>query len=235
MTAAVPLHLFLFDRDFGGDAASMCTTPAGTPDAARASEMEQALAEAHAQGFAEGHRSGVAEASAAADHRLAHALDAIQAEVAAFGAEMRQRDVEFSQQSAALAAGICRKFLPSRYQETAADEIAGLLTTLLPRVALMPKVTVRVAETLVVPLAERLSDLARTAGVPGLIETIGDTRIAEGDCRIEWLRGGAVRESAILWREIDALLEEALGAVPGHSPPAVPALDNPLRRASRDV
>ena len=235
MTEIVPLHPFLFDHDFdAADAATTRTVPGGVAgDAARAIQMEQALAGARAEGFSEGHRSGVAEASAAIDHRVACALDALKGELAALGAELRQQEEDIGRQAATLAAVICHKFLPSRYGETATDEIAGLVAALLPRIAEMPKVSVRVAEALVAPLAERLSDVAGTAGFPGVVETIGDAGIAEGDCHIDWLRGGALRDAAALWREVNALFGETLGAIAIDPPASGSVLDNPLKRVSR--
>ena len=54
MTEIVPLHPFLFDHDFdAADAATMRTVPGGVAaDAARAIQIEQALAGARAEGLA---------------------------------------------------------------------------------------------------------------------------------------------------------------------------------------
>ncbi len=208
---------------------------ANAGDAAPASDIERALADARAEGFAEGHRSGVAEAHAAIEHHAACALDALNANFAALGDDLRQREAEIAQQSAALAVIICRKFLPSRYRETAPDEITDLVATFLPRIAGMPKVTVRVAASLVAPLAERLSEVSRAAAFAGAVETASDTAVAEGDCRIEWSRGGVARDWASLWHEVDALLEETVGAVPRNLPSPPPSLSNPLKREARDA
>ncbi len=235
MPAVAPLHPFLFDRDFGGDVAPLPVTPVGAAESAPASELEQKLAEARAEGFAHGHRAGFAEAGASIEQYLAHAIDAVRVELASLGAVLREREEALRRQSAALATIICRKFLPSRYHETAVDEITGLVAAVLPRVIEVPKVTVRVAENLVDPLAQRLNALARTVGYPGLIETIGDIGVAPGDCRIEWPRGGAVRDSATLWREIDALMEEALGSLSDELTATNPDVDNPQKRVCRNV
>lgn len=232
MTTVVSLHPFLFDHDFdAGDAATTGPATAGTADVVRASEIEQAVAEARAEGFADGRRSGLAEASAAVDHHVARALEEIANNLAALGTELQQQEEDTTRRSAALAVMICRKFLPSRYRETAADEITALLAALLPRVVGMPKLTVRVAENLAEPLVERLREVARAAGFSGPVETIGDGGVEPGDCRIEWLRGGVVRDAAALWREVDALSVDVLGAVPSD-----PSLShNPLQRVSRDA
>ena len=234
MTASIALTRFLFDQDFSTEQSDMAVIPSADAEAVRASQTAEALAEAHARGYAEGLRSGVAEAKAATEHHVARVLDTLTGMFAELGTDLRQQEEEFGRQSAGIAAAICRKFLPSRYQDTAADEIATLLATLLPRITEMPKIVVRVAGSLVDPLAQRLSDVARAGGFAGTIETIADPDVAVGNCRIEWLHGGVVRDASVLWREVDALFEDALGIFAG-SLPLPSRIDNPLKRVSPDA
>ena len=236
MNAAVYLHPFLFDRDFDAEEVSTTNATLGAAtDAAPASQVEQALAEARAEGYAEGHRSALAETRAATEQHVARALNSLSGEFAALGADLRRQESEVVRQAATLAVVICRKFLPSRYRETAPDEIAGLFATFLPRIGEMPTVSVRVAESLFEPLTDRLAEIARLAAFPGKIHVIADAAITEGDCRIDWVRGGVVRDSAVLWREVDALLEETVEANPLVPPATASHPSNPLQRVSRNA
>lgn len=217
------LHPFLFDTDFDRDdapynnAADECGS-----DEALALEREQALAAAHATGYAEGHRIGLAEVEAANDRHIANALEGLNGQIGSLAADLAQREKAMAQQSAIVAAAICRRFLPPLYRQAANDGIAEFVAAFLPRIGDTPKLIVRVAETIAEPIADRLNELAHAAGFSGLIETLGDAQLEDGDCRIEWPRGGAVRDAATLWRQVDALLEDSLGASPPATAPLLP-------------
>jgi flagellar assembly protein FliH len=63
---------------------------------------------------------------------------------------------------------------------------------------------VRVNDALLDILRERLDALASGIGFNGRIIAIADPAVAPGDARIEWADGGAERDSARAWADIDA-------------------------------
>ncbi len=56
-----------------------------------------------------------------------------------------------------------------------------------------------------------------------------ERRLAQGDLRVEWTDGAAERDEARLWREVDEVLERAVGAplvAPADQAAAAPASDS---------
>jgi flagellar assembly protein FliH len=64
-----------------------------------------------------------------------------------------------------------------------------------------------------VDLIEKMSAPAEAHGFAGQISVVGDSAMMEGDCRLSWAGGGATRDSAATWREIDAAVARILGPI----------------------
>jgi flagellar assembly protein FliH len=64
------------------------------------------------------------------------------------------------------------------------------------------------------PMKQRVDALAEAAGYEGRIVLLVDETIPDGDVRVEWADGGAERDSARLWRDVDAALKRLTDAPP---------------------
>jgi flagellar assembly protein FliH len=103
--------------------------------------------------------------------------------------------------------------------EEAARQIASLHAVQAGSNVAVRRNAIEVAVTVVRKLFPRVEarwGLAQSAGYPGRLILIADDTIGPGDCRVEWADGGAERLGERLWRDIDAVIQRALG-VPSDS------------------
>lgn len=199
---------FTFDTDFDAVQKTPDPVPAAPP-APTFSEDE--LASARAAAHAEGLAAGRGEAEADTERRTAEALETVamrlqrllEAEAA------RVRDYDHGAVSAALT--IARRLVPTLARSAALNEIERLVRERLIELGDEPRVVVRVHESLLDALRERLN-----AGDPGRTLTsrmvlIADPRLAETDCIAEWPDGGAERRLTGMLDELDELARRVLG------------------------
>ena len=80
--------------------------------------------------------------------------------------------------------------------------------------------------------------LSAQSGYEGKIVLIAEEALLPGDARVEWADGGAERDSARLWRQIDEIVARAslFGATPAQATPAqaTPAQATTVQAASAD-
>ena len=58
-----------------------------------------------------------------------------------------------------------------------------------------------------------MAPLAASLGFPGKLIILVDDELGQSDCRVEWADGGAERDTARTWREIEATLDRAMIAL----------------------
>jgi flagellar assembly protein FliH len=203
---------FLFDRQFRseGDRPDGRSKPSAPPAAVETVFHQADLDRARAEGLAEGRRAARAEAMASDQRKLVQSGEALvrQLEALATGAaEARQQAIE---DAVAVAAAITRKILPAFCRREGTGEIEALVQSLLGRLQDEPRLTVRLNPHRLQEIDERLAVLTERSGYTGLLRTTADADVADADCRVEWAAGGAVRRTAEVWREIDAILARTL-------------------------
>ena len=69
----------------------------------------------------------------------------------------------------------------------------------------------RVAPQLQAGLLADLQAVAADCGAEGRLRVLADAGISPGDCRIDWRGGGILRDQQAMWREIDRVIEAAVG------------------------
>jgi flagellar assembly protein FliH len=201
---------FLFDVNF--DAAPDAVVPAAQPKPVEprfsAAELEQARKAAFAEGQAAGQAAALRGIEKTAADALQRAADQtallLQAQAASDGQAMRS--------ATATAVAILRKLQPELARRKGLAEIEAVLAQCLETMREEPRVLVRVHDSLLDPLRERLDTISATVGYEGRIVIIADEALAVGDCRVEWADGGVERDTARLWREIDAALARAVAS-----------------------
>jgi flagellar assembly protein FliH len=72
-------------------------------------------------------------------------------------------------------------------------------------------VTVRANPEMLESVRERAELVSQAVAFDGKLVYAADPRVAFGDCRVEWGDGGAERDLARSWEEIEAVLARALG------------------------
>lgn len=215
---------FLFERSFGPDddvpaplaPETLEPAPVVEPDPAPqdpAIFTQEDLDRVRAEALSFGRRQGAAEAAGNADQRLARALEQIAEGMRGVLDARRQADAEQAKEVMAVALAVIRKLFPETSRRHGLTEVTGVIEEIIGRLIDKPKLCVWVSESLRLELAEKLGGVAEAQGFAGQISVVGDSTLTEGDCRLGWAGGGATRDSAAIWREINAVLGRLLGPI----------------------
>lgn len=199
----VAISKFLFDTDFSGTDEAARLAP--RPDTRRFSaiELEAAKSAAHAEGFAAGRTAAEQEIA----RRVADACAALGTRVTELMAAHAAQHEAQTREAVAAATEITRRLLPSLGKREALAEVEALIRECLSRLHDEPRLAVRVADELLDPIRQRLDQLASAAGYTGRVILFADPAIRPGDARVEWADGGAERDSAAIWRDIDSAIQ----------------------------
>jgi flagellar assembly protein FliH len=203
--AAAPAR-FTFDLDLGRRDADASTERAA---AGRASE-------AHAEGYALGRAEGLAEgersATASSAKALAAAATGLADRVAAMAASMDDARKATVADAVGLAAGIARKLAANALAQHPEAEIEALLIECLGSLDGVPHLVVRCHPDLAEAVREIATARIAASGFGGRLVVLGEPEQALGDCRLEWVDGGLVRDTAAINAQIDDRIAAFLAA-----------------------
>lgn len=176
---------------------------------------EEELVLARDQAFEAGRQAGLQEAEATTERRVATALEAMAAQMAAITATQNQANDALLQDCIAVAATICRKILPEWCRQHGTEEIEAVVHQCLTQIDKDTRVTVRLHPDEVEPIREHAGRFVDNTSFDGKLIFTADPRINAGDCRIDWGDGGAERDQTRLTEEIDLVIARALNIQPG--------------------
>ena len=226
---------FLFDQEFGTEADDIARAEAQSTakaeDSPEVTELETAEVEVEevvvptfseedvAQAREEGRKTGRDEATrdmtSALEQRLADTLDTINIKVENLFEAYTQDKEERSRDAIAVAAVIVRKLFPALNMDKSMAEIEHIIVEAMKRTSGSPTLIIKVPEDMHADVEAKTAELAALRGREGTINVIADKDMAAGDISIEWDGGGMMRETAVLWREIDQIIEQNLGQATG--------------------
>ncbi len=227
MQAMAPVHKFLFDTSF-----DQVRPPEPKPEASSApveppepSFTESDLAAAREEGVAAGRAAAAAEAQATIERATATALEDIGRGLDTLIRAQTEAGESFLRTALETAVAITRKLHPELARRHGLVEVEGVLGHCLETLRDEPRLVIRVEDGLLDPLGAQIETLTRSAGFEGRVVLLADETIAPGDCRVEWADGGAERNSAALWEDIETAIRRALADPPGadEGPQEVPA------------
>jgi len=179
---------FLFDVDFanGGDRQQTVAL------ADHALKIAEAEAAAHRKGFAEGQ----ADAKAAADRRIADALERIAKGLVDAKTALQAIETRLECEAVEVAVAVARKLAPALIECEPFAEISTLASDCFRHLVSSPHIAVRVNDELYDIAREKLDGIVRARGFEGRLVVLAEPDIAVGDCRIEWADGGVNRDRA---------------------------------------
>ena len=205
---------FLFDTSFDKERSERAKAAAAAKAAAEAPPpptfSEEELAAARQAAFAEGRSAGIAEAEATHAKRLAIAVEGLPPLFARLAEQVASEAEEQRRETLEAAVTVVRKLFPQFARDNGLDEIRAVVEACLERLRDEPRVVIRCADEDLDPLRERIEQSAAQGGFEGKLVFLADENLASGDLRVEWADGGAERNQAALWKEIDAIIERAL-------------------------
>lgn len=178
---------------------------------------EEELALVRDQAFEQGRQSGLEEASSATERLLAMALAAISEQMRGLEDVQSQANDSLMRDAIAVAMMVVRKLQPEFARSHVLEEIAGVVQQCLSHIEKDVRVTIRVNPAHLDDVRQMAGEVAEATGFEGKLVYAGDPRIAPGDCRVEWGDGGAERDQARLWADIDATIARTLGDTPDNA------------------
>jgi flagellar assembly protein FliH len=210
MSAPAPAR-FNFDLDL-----ARANAGAQAPDAA---EIARIAAKARAEGFAE----AKAEATTRTAEAMAAAASKIATRTTSMLGELDTARAGYRRQAAALALGMARKLASGLIERQPVDEIETLFNECLTSLDHTPHLAIRCNDA----LANQVRDMAEKGvaqhGYSGRLIIIGEPGFKPGDCRIEWVDGGIVRDMDVVADAINKRVTAYLDAPPTAENRAIPA------------
>lgn len=208
---------FLFEEEFVAPAEGQEAAPLvrRKPKSYGEAEVELFKKNAFEEGKLAGYEHGKAEALADAASLTAASLANIDSMLPqALEAVHRAREEAAASAVTAMGA-IARKLLPAMSEARAIEEIEALARDCLARLAEEPRIVFKVTPDLADAIRGKLETLGTQYGFAGRLVVMPDPGLPVTDTRIEWADGGAERNVAETWKEIEDAIERYLAMKPG--------------------
>ena len=212
---------FLFETSFEPEDMDESVMPGQKP--AKPKFSEEDLEKARAEGSAAGKESGRQEAMESIEQQISQALSAISERLTGLSQAQVQASERQTRGAIEAALTIMRKMFPHLAARHGLAEIESVVCDCLERLRTEPRIVIRVADSLLDQVEQRVSQLAAHAGFDGKIVFLSQEGLQLGDIRVEWADGGAERDSSRLWREIDQIIARIIGPMPPAADAAEPA------------
>lgn len=200
---------FLFDNDFAHPEEMAKQRAVYTEG-----EMEAAKAKA----FAAGRDAMAGEQRVSEEQQTAALVAALTAQVEALLAERAEIENRAVKDAGALAVAVCHKMLPTLAAQNALTEIEGLVVRTIAEMHEEPRLVVRVADSKLDDLQARFERMS--SAFSGKLVLLGDDEFAPTDCAVLWADGGAERDFARLWSEVNLALSGLSDARTAPTPPS---------------
>ena len=203
---------FLFETTFD---------PSGPPSGLRPTKKEpvktfteEEVGQARDDGFAAGKEAGQKAAEKLIERDISQTLEKLTQQFTQLGEKQAQAIQRQGREAVEAALSVIRKLFPSLAEKHGMTEIETIINECLSRLRDEPRVVIRVADSLLDAVNERVAGLAAKAGFEGKIVLIAQDDLQAGDVRVEWADGGAERESKTVWSEIENVVARVIGEKP---------------------
>jgi flagellar assembly protein FliH len=210
------LEKFLFETSFDAEnaakakarAAAAVQTAVEEPPAPTFSEKD--LEAARQTAFAAGKAAGIAEAEGSHGQRLAQAAETLPSLLAQLARDIAEEADQRRRETLEAALTVVRKLFPQLARSAGLTEVHAVIEQCLERLRDEPRVVIRCPDADLDALRAHVEQSAAKSGFEGKLVFLADERLAAGDLRVEWADGGAERDQASLWKQIDAVIARAL-------------------------
>lgn len=204
MTMPATAARFTFDLDLG-----MTTEKRRVmSENSLADMLAAARAEGHAEGLAEG-ENGVNARNAKA---LASAAQALANRTVEMAAAMDDARAEILEEAVGLAVSVGRKLARNLVTREPLVEIEALIRECLAGLDSAPHLVIRCAPELADAVKEIATASMATSSFAGRLVVMGDPDQRLGNCRLEWVDGGLVRDIEAIEAEIDTRINAYIAA-----------------------
>ena len=192
------IRKFMFDRSFN-DETAVNRPPERKPVLMKPEQIDALKKEAFDEGVLIGRKEGMDQQSA----RISAILTKVEQNVSALIQSISDIAKEQEDHVKTLSLAIAKKIVPSFVERNGTVEIESLIENTIREMAREPRLVVRVNESEYEALDSRIQEIATRRAYAGKVIVIAEEAIASGDCRIEWVDGGASRDTAKTWNAIE--------------------------------
>ncbi len=193
---------YLFDEDFA----------AGEKPTITLVEHERRRADAELQAYRQGFTAGQDQAHQEATQRMADALSVIADGLGRLDGALTAIETRLETEAVEVAVAVAAKLSPALIAREPFAEIAALATECFHHLVSTPLVTVRIAADIHEAAKEKIEEIARTCGFDGRLAIVADESLAPGDCRVEWVDGGIIRNNSATASVIDETVARYIAA-----------------------
>jgi flagellar assembly protein FliH len=205
---------FMFDTAFDADVTG--AKPAGSTSSGKVLMTKDEFEAAKAKAFAEGQQAGEAKAAAEVTALAAQATKVLAAQSATLVAQAENHHQERMRDAVEVAVSAVQRLLPGLLQREGTGEIEALFRSCITRLHDEPRIVVRINDSLLDHMRDRLENLAAAGGFGGRLVLLADASLALGDARIEWADGGVERSPDAVQAEIAAVIDRYLNKTDDH-------------------
>jgi len=153
--------------------------------------------------FEEGLNSGRQEAHDSINNSCKSLLENILAAGQKLADRQDEQMVMMNKETARLAYAIVEKLAPALVERTPMAEIELLVNQCLRNSPLEPRLVIRVDDSILPTLQEKLDDIKLASSYPGKIVLLSEPMSHMSNCRVEWANGGVERDFSGLMRDVE--------------------------------
>lgn len=191
--------------------------PEPTFSLAELAAAEQAAATAAA---GQARAEALAEAERTVARRQMEAMESLANGVAQLVATVEARNATLTEEAVRVGLAVAARLLPDFTRRHGLAEIEALIGRCMAEMVEAPRIAVRVHDSLRETIAEAAASEADRTGFAGRVVVLGDDALRPGDARVDWGDGGAERDLARLWADVDRVASRTLG-IDGAVPPSI--------------
>ncbi len=180
---------YLFDRSFEP------SNDAPSPEQQLRTEFEAELAAARQAAFEEGRAEGHRTALDSHEAAISESLSKILANFTAVTKEMESAKHDMQSDAVQIGLAAAETMAPELIRRYPLESIETLFKDCLEYADNPPHIAVRINESLIEDLQQRMESFAKQQGYQGEIVLVGDPEIAVGDAKLEWADGGIAHET----------------------------------------
>ncbi|WP_421781103.1 hypothetical protein [Kiloniella litopenaei] len=175
-----------------------------------AENLELEKQTAYAEGFAAGQIDAQNHADETANAQISQSINQItqQLQVLQTAQQSQVQDLQSVSMEVVLTA--IKKLFPSLVDNTSLDEIILVFRECLDRLPQEPRLVIRVSDTTLDDVQEKLEQVAKQSGFNGHLVFLSEPGMMAGDVRVEWAEGGAERTATELLEEIETIINRAI-------------------------
>ncbi len=193
---------YLFDLDFAASEKPTITLV----------EHERRRADAESQAYRNGFTAGQEQARNETTQHVATALALIADSLERLHRKLTDIETRLETEAVEVAVAVAGKLAPELIACEPMAEISALATESFRHLVQTPHVVVYVSVDIYDSTKHKLEEIAQARGFEGRLAVHSDAAMAPGDCRIEWIDGGVVRDQAAIRATIDEVVARYVAA-----------------------